>query len=53
MRSESTPFLGLDPADLDRMARAGGAKKIAIFGGYQDQPYDRQQSVDLLMVVEK
>ena len=53
MRSESTPFLGLEVSELDRMARAAGAKKVAIFGGYQDQPYDRQQSVDLVMVAER
>jgi SAM-dependent methyltransferase len=53
MRSESTPFLGLEASELDRMARAAGAKEVAIFGGYQDQPYDRRQSADLLMVAEK
>ena len=53
MRSESTPFLGLEASDLDRVARAAGAKEVAIFGGYQDQPYDRRQSVDLVMVAEK
>jgi len=53
MRSEATPFLGLEASELDRMARTAGAKEVAIFGGYQDQPYDRQQSVDLLIVAEK
>ena len=53
MRSESTPFLGLEAADLDRMVRSAGAKEVAIFGGYQDQPFDRRQSVDLVMVAEK
>ena len=52
MRSESTPFLGLEASDLDRMARAAGASKVAMFGGYQDQPYEPQQSVDLVMVAE-
>jgi len=53
MRSEATPFLGLEASELDRMARTAGAKEVAIFGGYQDQPYDRQQSVDVVMVAEK
>ena len=53
MRSESTPFLGLEAADLERMARTAGAKKVAIFGGYQDQTYDCHKSVDLLMVAER
>ena len=35
------------------MARAAGAGEMRFFGGYQDQPYDRPQSVDLLMVAEK
>jgi SAM-dependent methyltransferase len=52
-RSESTPFLGLERSDLDRMAKAAGANKIALFGGYQNRPYQRQQSVDLVMVAEK
>jgi SAM-dependent methyltransferase len=53
MQSESTPFLGLEAADLERIARSAGAKTAALFGGYQDQPYDRQKSVDLLMIAEK
>jgi glycine/sarcosine N-methyltransferase len=53
MQNESTPFLGLEATDLERMARLAGAKTVALFGGYQDQPYDRSKSVDLLMVAEK
>jgi SAM-dependent methyltransferase len=53
VRSESTQFLGLEADDLSQAARAAGAKKIAIFGGYQDEPYQRQQSVDLVMVADK
>lgn len=52
-RTECTPLLGLEAADLESMTRAGGAEKIRFFGGYQDQPYDRPQSVDLLMVANK
>jgi SAM-dependent methyltransferase len=53
VRSESTAFLGLDASELERMARDAGAKRIAFLGGYGDQPYDRQESVDLMMVAEK
>ena len=53
MQSESTPFLGLEAADLERMARSAGARTVALFGGYQDQPYDPLKSVDLVMVAEK
>jgi SAM-dependent methyltransferase len=52
-RSESTQFLGLEASALEGMARSAGATKVAFFGGYQDQPYDRQESVDLVMVAEK
>ncbi len=53
MRSESTPLLGLEASDLDRIAKAAGATKIAIFGGYQDQPYTWRESVDLVILAEK
>ncbi len=53
MQSESVPFLGLETAELERMVRSAGAREVQFFGGYQDQPYDRQQSVDLLMIALK
>jgi glycine/sarcosine N-methyltransferase len=53
MRSESTPLIGLEASDLESMARSAGAKTVSLFGGYQDQPYDREMSADLLMVAEK
>jgi SAM-dependent methyltransferase len=53
LRSESTPFLGLESPDLEGIARAAGTTKVAFFGGYQDQPYDRRESVDLVMVAER
>jgi SAM-dependent methyltransferase len=53
MRSELTPLLGFEASELEGMARSAGAQKVSLFGGYQDEPYDRPQSVDLLMVAEK
>jgi SAM-dependent methyltransferase len=53
MRSESLPFLGLEAGELEVIARAAGAGEVRFFGGYQDQAYDRQKSVDLVMVAEK
>jgi SAM-dependent methyltransferase len=53
MHSESVPFVGIEQADLEPMARDAGAARVEFFGGYQDQPYDREKSVDLLMVAEK
>jgi SAM-dependent methyltransferase len=53
MRSESTQFLGIEASDLDRMAKAAGATKVTILGGYQDQAYERHKSVDVVMVAER
>jgi SAM-dependent methyltransferase len=50
LRAESTPLLGFEAADLERMARDGGAVETNFFGGYQDQPYDREKSTDLILV---
>ena len=32
------------------MALDAGAKLVEFFGGYGEEPYDRQESVDLVMV---
>jgi len=53
MRSESVPFVGLESTELERMARAAGAAHVTFCGGYQNQPYERQNSVDLIMVAKK
>jgi SAM-dependent methyltransferase len=53
LQTESSPLLGLEAGDLERAARDGGAVQVTFFGGYQEQPYDRFTSVDLLMVAEK
>ena len=53
LRTESVPLVGLEAAELERAARRGGAAEVAFFGGYQEQPYDRSTSVDLLMVARK
>ena len=53
LRTESVPWLGLETAELEAVARRGGAAKVTFFGGFQEQPYERSTSVDLLMVAEK
>ena len=53
MRSESVPFIGLEATELDRMACEAGATQVTFYGGYQNQPYERQTSVDLIMVAKK
>lgn len=51
--TESVPFLGLETAELERVAIQNGATAVHFFGGYRDQPYDRLASTDLIMVAEK
>lgn len=51
--TESVPLLGLEAADLERMARQSGAAAVSFFGGYQGQPYQRQESQDLVMVAQR
>ena len=53
MQSESVPFLGLEAEELGRLVRSAGATEVEVFGGYQEQPYERQKSVDLLLVARK
>jgi glycine/sarcosine N-methyltransferase len=53
MQTESTAFLGLESEALDTMARAAGADEIRFFGGYQRQPYNRRESIDLVMTAKK
>lgn len=53
MHAESVRFLGLEAAELEATARRAGASHVDLLGGYQDQPYNRQKSVDLLMVATK
>jgi len=50
---ESVPLLGLEAEDVERMAQQAGATEVQRFGGYQDQPYDRRQSVDLIVVARR
>jgi SAM-dependent methyltransferase len=53
IRGQSAQLLGLEAPQLERMARQAGAAQVRVLGGYQEQPYDRQESVDLLIIVEK
>ena len=54
MHTESTPLLALEASDLaTTIAQNAGARNIAFFGGYDEQPFDRQESVDLILVAER
>lgn len=50
MQSESVPFLGLDADTLSAFARQAGAEWVEVFGGYAGQAYEREKSVDLVLV---
>ncbi len=51
--SESIPFLGLEAAELENAATECGASRVSVFGGYQEQPYERAKSTDLVVVAYK
>ena len=53
LETQSVPFLGLDAAEMESMARAAGASEVRFIGGYRDQPYLRSESADLLMIAKK
>jgi SAM-dependent methyltransferase len=53
LHHESMPFLGLEASQLEQASRAVGAKTLRFFGDYRQNPYQREKSVDLIMVVEK
>lgn len=47
---ESPQFLGLEAGELEAVARQAGAAEVRFFGGYAAQPFDRESSIDLVMV---
>lgn len=53
MQTESIPFLGIEADALNEIARKAGASAVQVVGNYQEQPYDRDNSVDLIVVAEK
>jgi hypothetical protein len=53
LHTECVPFLGLKAEELTSIALGNGAHQVNCWGGYQDQPYQPQTSVDLLVVIEK
>lgn len=53
MRSESVAFLGIEAGQLAQMARRAGAASVQLLGDFNNQPYDRDVSVDLIVIAEK
>ena len=52
-QSESAPLLSFEVESLRQAALAAGASKVQFYGNHRFQPFDRQTSVDLIMVAEK
>jgi glycine/sarcosine N-methyltransferase len=53
VHTECVPFWGIEAEQLAAMAAEAGMEEIRFFGGYQEQPYDRAKSIDLLMTARK
>jgi SAM-dependent methyltransferase len=51
--SDSVRFLGVETLELEDILRGAGAQQVLFYGGYQEQPYERNKSVDLILVAEK
>ena len=53
MQSESARLLAFDVPDLKQIADGAGAAGVEFFGNYQNGPFDRRKSVDLIAVIGK
>lgn len=53
LRSDSVRFLGLESVELELMARRAGAQQVTCYGDYQERPYERHKSGDLIVVIQK
>lgn len=50
LESQSAGLLGLEATDLELAAQSSGATRVEFYGNYDGQPYQRDTSVDLIMV---
>jgi len=53
MQTDSIRFLGIEAQTLADCAENGGAAAVRVFGGYEEQPYDRETSTDLIVAATK
>ena len=53
LKAEAVPFLGLESAELEAIAREAGATMVEFYGNYRRQGYHREKSQDLIMVAMK
>jgi len=52
-RSDSVPFHGLEAATLEQWASEAGARAVDLYGGYRQEPYQRETSTDLIVVIRR
>ena len=52
-RCASATFLGLEAADLMGTVRTAGATKIDAYGSYGEEPYNREESPDMILVCRR
>ncbi len=50
---DTARFLGFERAEFEGLARAANAAEVEIWGDYQQRPFDRARSPDLLAVVTR
>jgi hypothetical protein len=53
LQADTACFWGLEGPQLAAMARQAGASDVRLFGGYQEQAYEREKSGDLMLVARK
>ncbi len=49
-RFDTPSFLGIEAKDLSAAVRSNGGRDLQLYGNYQEEPYDREQSADLICV---
>lgn len=51
-RFDTSSFTGLEAGDLAAMANRSGTVQVSLFGSYEEAPYQRETSPDLIMVAQ-
>jgi hypothetical protein len=47
------PLLGLEVGEIEGWMREGGVREVRVFGGYNEDTYVKENSVDIVVVGEK
>ncbi|HKQ46594.1 MAG TPA: class I SAM-dependent methyltransferase [Phycisphaerae bacterium] len=51
-RMDSTSFQGIEAESLSAAIGSNGGRNLRLYGGYQEEPYHREQSTDLICVFQ-